>query len=273
MWKHDSMEMSNETKNYGYILDKIKPEDYIYGSLNFSADLLQPDGQWDLFLPESEIQRTENYDTYNCTGFGTLNCLEFLFKRLFGETRNWSERYVGIAAGTDPALGGNSPHKVIETIRKDCGLLDDYVLPMDKANTIEEYYSPDPIPWLMKMNGRKFIDEYEIKHDWIFGQFRIHNKKEVMKDALRFSPLGMAVYAWAKDGLYIRPEGKEDNHWVVIYGFEEGKYWKCFDSYDNTIKFLDWEYEFFAGKRYRIAKASHKSFWRIIINYVLELFK
>ena len=260
--------------NYGYIPDTIKDEDYVLGSLQLPIDILQPLGQWDDFIPADEIQRNERYETTNCTAFGTLNALEFLFKRLYGETKNWSERYVGIAAGTRPP--GNSPQIVIETIRKDCGLLNDEVLPMSKANTIEEYYSPDPLPWLMKENGKKFLDEYKIGHEWVFSDFQKFNQKEAIKEGLLYSPLGIAVYAWVQDPVtkfYIRPQGAQDNHWCVLFGYAEGLYWQVFDSYDSTIKHLDWNYEFFRAKRFHISAKVKTSFWGFIKNYFLSLFK
>lgn len=258
--------MENETKQFGYIKDEIQEEDYVLGSLQIPTEILQSDGQWDAFIPDDEIQRNEKYETYNCTAFGTLNALEILFQRLFGERRNWSERYVGIAAGTRPP--GNSPHKVIETIRKESGLLEDDVLPMSKANTVDEYYSPDPLPWLMKANGQKFIENYKIGHEWCFNDLRRFNKAECLKAALNYSPLGVAIHAWIKEGgLYVKPEGKEDNHWAVLYGYDEGKYWKCYDSYDSSIKFLDWNYNFERVKRYHISKLERIRFWDFIRNF------
>ena len=263
-------------KQFGYVKDEIKDEDYVGGSLQVPGDVLQPTGQWDAFLPEVEIQRNEKYETYNCTAFGTLNALEFLFKRLFGETKNWSERYVGIAAGTRPP--GNSPQKVIETIRKDSGLLDDDILPMSKANTIEEYYSPDPLPWLMKENSKTFLDNYKIWHEWVFSGYQKLNVQNCLKDALIFSPVGIAVYAWEKKGeLYVRPEGKEDNHWCVLFGYADGLYWQVFDSYDSTIKHLDWNFGFERAKRYHIEKLEKVDFWgflrRFFAKYKINLFQ
>ena len=253
-------------KNFGYLPDVISDEDYILGGLQLPTEILQPNGQWDKFVPEDEIQRTERYETANCTAFGTLNALEFLFLRLFGEKKNWSERYVGIAAGTRPP--GNSPQKVIEVIRKDCGLLNDGILPMSKANTIEEYYSPDPLPWLIKENGKKFIEDYKIGHEWLWSDYQQFNKAETLKNGLLYSPIGIAVFAWIKEGgLYIRPKGKEDNHWCVLYGYEEGKKWHIYDSYDSTIKYLDWNYEFFRAKRFYIEKIEKVYFWGWIKNF------
>ena len=266
----------NETpKNYGFVFEEILPDEhYILGSSLTTLPVIpiQPTGQWDAFIPADEIQRNEKYETYNCTSFGTLNALEFLFKRLFNETKDWSERYVGIAAGTRPP--GNSPHKVIETIRKDCGLLDDIILPMSKANTVEEYYAPDPLPWFMKENGRKFISDYIIGHEWVFNGGTLLEKQTKIKEALKYSPLGVSVYAWEKQGdYYVKPKGVADNHWTVLFGYAEGQYWQIFDSYDSTIKHLAWDYEFGQAKRYHIEVNTYKGFWRIIINYLKEFIK
>lgn len=255
--------MDNQNKiSYGYVRDEILDEDYVLGSLQLPTEVLVENGQWDEFIPQDEIQRTEKYETANCTAFGTLNALEFLFKRLFGETKNWSERYVGIAAGTRPP--GNSPQKVIETIRKSSGVIDDDLLPMNKAETLEVYYSPDPLPVLLTWKGEDFIKNYKINHEWVFNDFREHNHKEAIKEALRYSPLGVAVYAWQYDfekKLYIRPMGAEDNHWTVMFGYEDGQYWKVFDSYDKSIKNLDWDFKFERVKRYRIEKKEKVNFW------------
>src|SRR3990167_10165707 len=125
--------MENEEKiiNYGYVADEIQPNDYVLGGLQIPTEVLIENGQWDEFILSDEIQRNENYETYGCTIFGTLNALEFLFKRLFGETRNWSERFVYIFTKTRPP--GNSPKTIIEAIRKQCGLIDDDLLTISKA--------------------------------------------------------------------------------------------------------------------------------------------
>ena len=263
---------NNEVKNFGYIADTIDEKDFVLGSLNIPTEILQTDGQWDAFIPMDEIQRTENYDTYGCTIFGTLNALEFLFKRLFGETKNWSERFVYIFTKTRPP--GNSPKTIIEAIRKQCGVIDDDLLPMSEASTYEDYIKPDPINVLLFWKGEEFIKNYRINYEWVFNDTQIHNRENAIKTALQYSPLGIAVYAWEKDGgLYIRPEGKEDVHWCVLYGYDDGKYWKIYDSYDSTIKFLNWNFGFERALRYRIEKIIHKSLWELIRIYFINLFK
>lgn len=259
--------------HHGFIPDLIEDNHYVLGGLaSMPLEILQPTGDWSEFIPQVEVQRNEFFETSNCTAYGTLNALEFLFKRLFGETKNWSERYVGISAGTRPP--GNSPHKVIQTIRNESGLLDESVLPFKNINTLEEYYSPDPIPWLMKVNGSNFLDKYEIGHEWLWSGNQCFSKPNIIKEALKSSPLGASVYAWVeKNGLYVKPVGADDNHWCVIYAYKENEYWLIYDSYDKSVKKLEWDYDFGQIKRYSIKKVDSRSFWDLIKLYFINLFK
>jgi hypothetical protein len=57
---------------------------------------------------------------------------------------------------------------------------------------------------------------------------------------LQYSPLGVSVYAWERrpDGIYHKPKNAPgDTHWAVCYGYEDGKYWKIYDSYDKEALF------------------------------------
>jgi hypothetical protein len=101
--------------------------------------------------------------------------------------------------------------------------------------------------------GQNWLLLYGVGHEWVSGSNRI----EKMKEALKYSPLGVAVAAWYgpnDKGLYYRPSGEPDNHWCMIYGYEEGKFWRCFDHYDNTFKKLEWNYYFGWAMRYSLWK-------------------
>ena len=266
--------MANETKQFGYIKDSIAEEDFVLGSLQIPTEVLVSTGQWDDFLPTVEIQRTEKYETYGCTIFGTQNALEFLFKRVFGELKNFSERYIYIFTSTRPP--GNSPKTIIEAIRKQCGMIDEEILPMSKAETYEDYIQPEPLPVMLTWKGEDFLKNHKVNWEWVFNDNQIHNRNEAIKTALQYSPLGIAVYAWQYDydkKVYVRSKGKEDNHWCVLYGYEEGKFWKIYDSYDSTLKQLDWNFGFERALRYRIEKIEHINWWQKFINYLKELIK
>jgi len=248
---------------YGYIPDIIHAEDYVFGGQQIAGLPIVLNGQWDDFLPVKELQ-SKKIETMNCTSFGTLNALEILINRVFKIKVNYSDRFLGIVAGTNPS--GNSPNKVAETIRK-CGIINEELLPFDE--TIDEwkkYYSPFPMTDYLLRLGKKWLSKYDFKHEWV------SNNSEELKKALMFSPLGVSVYAWEQKGnYYVKPEGVSDNHWCLLYGFLEGKYWKIFDSYDNTKKQLDWNFKFGLVKRYSISPMLKKTFWEVIHNFFLSL--
>ncbi len=244
-------------KNYGFISDVIEEEDYILGGGQLGGEVLT-NGQWDDYLPVKELQSKRGLETMNCVAFSTLNALEILHKRKFGEEKNWSERYIGVLAGT--TRNGNSPHKVIQVIRNTAGLIKDELLPFN-VGIWEEYYSPSPMTEKYLKIGRKFLENWKIGHEWVFRGSG--NNQEKIKIALQYSPVGASVFAWKqRNGLYYKDEGK-DNHWITIYGYEDGKYWKIFDSYNDTHKQLEWQYPFGFAKRYTLDKRTKKENWVI----------
>ena len=255
-------------KNYGFIPPAERlPEEYVLGGLSLlPREELQPSGQWHEFLPVKEIQRNEKFDSYNCTAYATLNCYEILFKKIFGSEKNWSERFLGINAGTRPP--GNDPHKVAEALRKKGSIPDEY-MPFALANTIEEYYAPDPPTPSMLLEGQKLLDEFEVKHEWVDGD------AQSMMRALKFSPLGVAVYAWQQNAEELYARGGGDTHWTCVFGYEKDKFWLVYDSYDDSVKKLVWDFSFKYVKRYWLAKrtiAEKTSFFLTLWRWITSLF-
>jgi len=244
--------MDANTKNYGYIPDEIQPQDYLFGGENIPDEILQPDGDWTPFLPKDEFQFKGNFDTQNCTVFAALNAIEILMKRKYAGEYNYSERFLGIMAGTTPQ--GNSPHKVAETIRK-VGLIEDKDLPFDDSvKSWEQYYSPKPMIQRFIDKALQWLSQIIFKHDWVFKD-DVPNKAELLLEALKRAPLVVSVYAWMYgEDCYIKPQGVRDNHNVVLVSAIKGKRWIIFDQYDKTVKELAWDYNFDCAKRYYITK-------------------
>ena len=249
-------------ESHGFIPDVIEPDNYLLGQAKVPTVTLEPDGQWVDNLPEFEHQKRNGLETSNCVGYGTLNCLEILYKRQYGEEINWSDRFVGILAGTTPS--GNSPHKVAESIRK-TGLVLDELLPFaENISEWDEYYSPNPMTTQYLKLGWQWLRTYEFKHEWVFRPWtRREGKVGALMTALRYSPIGISVYAWSwemqgDEKIYMKPEGAGDNHWVVLYGYVEGKYWLKFDSYDDSKKKLAWDYDFGMAKRFYLERGKVK---------------
>jgi len=254
-------------KQYGLILEPISGEDYVLGGYRLPVQIIQEDGQWDEFLPKTEIQHKNGFDTYGCVPFGTLNCIETLYKKKYGEEPNYSERFIGVMAENKPL--GNTPKKVAQTIHGVSGLIDDDLLDFhDLISSWEAFYSPKPMDDYYLDKGKEWLKNYDFKYEWVFKEG--DEKRTKLIKALKFSPVGVSVYAWVQTGdYYTKPKGSRDNHWTMLYGYEEGKYWKIFDSYDNTHKKLAWNFFFGYAMRYHLEK---KPETQMIENYYKQGF-
>ena len=260
----------NKIQNHGFIApSEILAEEYIFGSSPMEYNIYQPDGDWSNYLPVTEYQLRNGLETANCTAFGTLNCLETLIKRKYGIEENFSERFLGIAAGTRPP--GNSPHVVCDALR-DKGIIDDKLLPFGDISTIGEYYSPDPLTADFLYAGKSWLDKWEFTHEWVVYPSTKDKKRELI-NGLKYSPLGVSVLAWKQDenGLYTKNKGEGDNHWVTLYGYVYGQYFCVFDHYDDTTKKLIWDYDFLYAKRFAINKIQSEIYKKKV--GILELLK
>lgn len=234
-------------------LGSITPDDYEFGDgqleARFGATVapIRPSGQWDDDLPKIEIQSFPWGDTYHCAVFGTENCIQTLAKAKYGITEEYSERYLGVLAGIRNGVGG-SPNTVAEEWRKNGNLPYD-LLPFEGVTSWAKFNSPNPMTPALLAEGKKWGAKWSIGHDWIWD-FSAQN----IMNALMYSPLGVAVYAWPAEsnGVYSKPAWATDNHWVELYGYEKGKYWKIFDHYDLTYKRLAWNYAFKFMKRFTL---------------------
>jgi hypothetical protein len=237
--------------NYGFVAPTYADDHYVLGSSNSLVKIiLCSDGQWDNYLPGREMQNINDVETYNCTSFGTCNVFETMFKKMYAKNDNFSDRFVGIEAGTKPP--GNDPHIVAEAIRHK-GLISETLLPFKDITSWMEYYS-----WKggdkgqCESKGQEFLGKWIMGHEWVY-QNKPQNWQDLLIESLKYSPLGISVSAWyqGQNGLYV-DNGQPNNHWVCLYGYVKGQYWKVFDSYDLSTKRLAWNFNFNYCKRYGI---------------------
>ena len=265
---------------YGFLKPEIKPDDYVLGAGKIPEEVLQENGNWLLLLPIFEKQK-KGTETYNCTAFGTTSALEILMKKKFGEEKNYSDRALGIMAGTFPP--GNDPNTVAQALR-DNGLINEELLPFsDDIDSVEKYYSPKPLPDNLVEAAKEFTNTYDFKHEWGWSWgVSLEEKHRRLKEMLKCSPIGVSVYAWEQDGNGLHIKTGEDNHWCVLYGFDELlNVWLIFDSYENNLKMLHPDYDFGWAKRYWIEKKpivmEKKRPWTRFIEaikrYFTEIFK
>ena len=255
--RYDSKTVS---RSYGFRPSKIEIQDYKLGGLSkASREVLQFNGQWTALLPQDEIQKKRNVETMSCVSFGLCNQVEIMEKRIYGVVSNYADRALAIASETDE--NGNEPTKVYETARKILGFIPEAFLPFDESiQSFADYHSPKPLNKSYYDEGRKWLNKYELKHEWVST-----DAKSLMQ-ALQYSPLGVSVNAWLADGeLYYKPKNSADNHWTLLVGYKEGEYWLVYDSYPDTdgdyIKKLKWDYAFGMVKGISLNPVAKKKCW------------
>ncbi len=228
-------------------------------------------------MPTYEPQFGEGWDTDGCTVWGTLNALEFLFNKIFGVEANFSERFTYNLVPVRPP--GSDPHKVAETVRSR-GVVDQTKLPM--TETFEDFCLPDPMPADLLILGQQWLGKFGFGHEWVFKEY--HDQEErvyLMKDALKYSPLGVSVTAWFQDndGIYI-DNGMSNSHWCVCFGWDDTKNaWKIFDSYDQSVKLYSFNSAISFCKRYALTELSESQppikrnwLWDLIVR-LFSIFK
>lgn len=256
--------------NYGFIKPTIEKEHYVLGNSNVPFVVLKEDGDWrSNSLPLKETQ-VKNFDTYNCTSFNTANQIEQYMYVAFGEKVNYSDRWIGIIAGTKPP--GNDPHLIYQAIRK-YGLIPEEMLPYsDDLQNVDEYYSFKGADMeKCYAEGRKWLEKYDFKHEWCFTPDMPEDEKiNNLKASLKVSPVSLAVYAWYKDNRNVYVRMGEDTHWTCCLAFTD--FQKIFDSYDPYEK--DVEQIIYYAKRIHIEKKTQiikLTFWQKIISWFYKV--
>lgn len=219
-------------KNYGFQKPEITPEDYFLGSKKLGSQEINPSGDWRKYLPVFEHQ-SNVIETNSCVSFGTLSALEILHKFIYGTEPNYADRFLSKMSGTDPSTGGNTPNKVSQTLRKK-GCIPETEYPF--VDNLDEYFKE--VPQNLVDLGTKWLLDYEFGYEWC--------DISTLKNALKRSPIGVAVSAWQTNdkGEYVR--FGQSNHWVVLVAFDEQDRPIIYDSYEAMLKTLskDFKLEF-----------------------------
>ena len=224
----------------GLIPSVLKPEDHIMGAGVFTGPewtILQPDGQWNAFEPQAELQRDAYGDTYACVSFSCNNVHEFLHNKLYGVALNKSDRFLAIGSGTVRGQG-NSKSTVAEWNRTNGFVLEQFC-PYDSNTTLDQFYSP--INQDLKAQGFLALNTYLFGYKWLQD-----NSPANLKLGLTYSPVQVDVegqYAFNAKG-YVINGGGAYCHEVMIFGYEDGVCWYLFDSESLQWLKFDWGFKF-----------------------------
>ena len=147
--------------------------------------------------------------------------------------------------GTVPRKG-NSLRGGAEGARK-TGNVSELVYPSITPEMTEQEFFAQPQQNIKDL-GLKWLNDYSFQYEWVASGSAFNIAKA--KEALKHSPLQTAIDASTK-------RTNEFNGWndsVMIYGYEEGKFWKVFGSYPETTGNFDWDYPFFNGLKFNLNK-------------------
>lgn len=258
-------------KRFGFIPDVEEETDLILGAIG--GDFLQDNADWRGFLPVFERQR-KRVETQSCVTFATTSIMEMLYKRKYGVEPNYSDRFTSKLSGTTKS--GNTPKKVASSVRHD-GVIREQFWPFTDIETWEEYFAATPSKLIKK--GLSWLGRHSLEYEYVYRRGSIESKRTLLKWALRYSPVGISVFAWVqKDGVYYKPEGARDNHYCVLVAYE-GDNPIVWDSYEENLKKLDENYEFTYALRYSLERGeAKKSLWIVdildrLLDCVCDIFR
>ncbi len=223
----------------GLVIEAPQEQDHILGASGPEFQALVKDGQWINFIPNSELQRNRNGDTFMCVSYSLNNIHEFLFGMAFNETINKSDLFLGSGSGTIRGQG-NSKRTVAEWNRLH-GFVLETEYPYTPETTLDQAYAPLTRALLDK--GMKQLDFYSFNYKWLAD-----NSAASIMGGLTFSPVQVDVsgsYKTDRNG-YITWDSNYPTytHEVMIFGYEKGICWYVFDSETEQYLKFAWFYPF-----------------------------
>lgn len=235
--------------NHGYIYKPHEPHHRTFGAANqIGGTPLNPGGHWLPWAPLSDQQQNEGIEPENCTSEALLGCVEILARFQYGDTTEWSKRFLAYVSGTTTT--GNDPMTVANALQSK-GTVPESDWPNSTSLTTWDLFYVKP-PQSLFVEAIEFIAEYAFDKEWV------NSDPASLKAALEYSPLSVAGYAWALDPRdntrYYTPPGAEPCHDFVLMDYVDGEYWVVFDSYEQDIKHLAWDYVFTDAMRYSLTK-------------------
>jgi hypothetical protein len=251
--------------NYGLVEELHELGAYFFGSSPVPAVPFQEDGNWEPYLPVFEHQ-AKRFETSGCAVFGTLNQIETLSKRLYGYEENYSERFTYLLAGVDPKRGID-PQKVYESIRKD-GVIENKLMPMTRRLVD---FLENNITGSLLAKGQYWLRQHDFRHEWLWTT-KPDNWREILRAALKTSPIAVSVKAWEKKGGRYISSGDGNNHWCMLYRMDDdGTMW-VYDHYDVEKKPLHKDHHIRRAKRIWLQKRTSREM-RTMISILKDVIK
>ena len=236
----------------GALIPKISEKTYLFGAspLTSLQKVLQEDGQWDSWLPDYEIQRSQFWtkETYGCVSYSNNNSKEILFKRMFGYDINIDDRDLVVGSGTVFGIG-NDIISVAEYHRKNGFIL-------ERANTTYQELEPSEYyKWERDEEAKKeainSLELFTLGYELFSRESGTTVSSAKLIEGLKYAPIQVTVdgrYTYDENGCVCRNDIVY-SHEVVLIGYVLNpdlsvKYWKVFDSSNDKIMKFCGSYRF-----------------------------
>ncbi len=261
-----------------FLYPDITPNDYRFGSNQVTGTILREDGNWIDYVPNSEDQNKYGVEAADCYIEAQQHAIATLQEEQYDfPNQDYSGRFN--AYMSDGTQYGGNPLSGSESIRKD-GLVSEMTLPFnEEIKSWNEYHNlSDSDKSKGIKEGQEWLKKWEPLYDIVFTRDEsVTQKYAKLKEALKYSPICLSVLGWYQDsnGLYIKPEGTNDNHFVECVWIDEEGYPYIWDTYPPYLKKLDKTYNFDFALRWTLEKKSIVSItlWDRIISICKWFFR
>lgn len=231
-----------------FVPDKFDPNDYEFGGeTKLKGEIILPNGDWQPFLQELELQFNRNFDSWSCTNFAFTHCLTAIKFAKYGLKDNLSERFNAVMSGTKPGVG-NGIKNPAESARKD-GMVKQESYPFTPDLNETEYFKYPP--QIVLGEGIHWLEEHSPGYEWVQKDLFFSKKFDLdkAKEALKYSPLQTAVDFNSPiiNGI-IQPQIDGYNHSEFIFRIDTHIH--TFNSYLNCHKIYSLNYPFFSPLKF-----------------------
>lgn len=234
------------------------------GITGINYGIVNPNGDWEPYLPTYELQRKGILETMACVSYScnqvvqtqldrmlvmgqlTLEQISFLKEHNYLDANghvNLSDRDLAYRSGTSRT--GNDMHTVAETMRD--GVLPEALWPWpDSMFDWDAYYQPAPQEY--DVIRKRFAALFDIQHDWV-GTMYNRASVEKMEMMLKQCPLQIAApicSPWSTSHPVMRCEVGA-MHCTMIYSIKD--WLNILDHYEPFLKRLDPKYNITHVKR------------------------
>jgi hypothetical protein len=266
------MDKNKYMKNYGLLPDlrsqEMKDRDFIFGADNgVNKVVLMPDLSWfdDTLIPAK--QHGVYFDSMGCVSFSLSGQAEYVFNRMIelglvskldldwlkekgyfdaNNKINFSERYLAKMSGT--TRQGNALWKVVDTA-KHYGFIPygKWTFPSEQRTPVfdwDDFYAE--IPQELIDLGIEFAKRFNIQYEQVFT-----SNHELMKDALKYAPPQITLFAYPIPENDIYPKDERTLNHAVVGTYEDTEKQLRFirdsyqDWYNNEAPYykkLAWDY-------------------------------